>query len=121
MMGQGSDLAINAGRVPRPAPVKEAILRLADGTRTATEIAAKIGKSRKNVCSMAHQIGVAHMLRPASGAPIPAKIPEDVLIRDLSLPPEVARWLGDQATGGVALQDLIRAILIDAHHEETGL
>ncbi|NEX45199.1 hypothetical protein [Pseudotabrizicola algicola] len=122
MMGQGhQDKVLNAGRAPRCAPRRDALLRLVDGRRTAAEIAQALGVSQKNVRALAHHAGVAHLLRPACGAPIAARLPADLVLRDLALPREIAVWLIDQTKEGAALQDVLRGIVIDAFQEETGL
>jgi hypothetical protein len=123
MTGRGhlQDKAINRGRVPRSAPRRDAVLRLVDGRRTAADIADALGISQKNVRSVAHYAGVAHLLRSASGVPIAAPLPTDLVLRDLALTPEVAAWLISQTQDGAALQDVLRGILTDAYQEETGL
>lgn len=122
-MGQGpaQDKVINRGRVPREAPRRDAVLRLINGRRTAAEIAEALGITQKNVRTVAHCVGLSHLLRPASGAPIAAALPPDIVLRDLALPPEVAAWLFAQTENGAALQDVLRGIVTDAYQEETGL
>lgn len=109
-------------RVVRSAPIKDAILRLADGTRTAAEIAAEIGVTQQNVRARLHQLGIAHFLRPAARwSMMAARFPADVVLRDLRLGPDVEAWVRGQMEGGACVQDVLRDIITDTCHEETGL
>lgn len=108
-------------RVVRSAPIKDAILRLADGSRTAAEIAAEIGVTQQNVRARLHQLGIAHFLRPAGGEIVAACFPADVVLRDLRLGPDVEAWVHRQMEGGALVQDVLRGIITDTCHEETGL
>ena len=112
---------IGPGHTPRKAPVRDAILRLADGTRTAAQIGAILGISQNNVRVRAHELGIAHMLRHVCGGPVSARLPPALVVRDLGLPPEVSLWLIAQTASGATIQDVLRGIVTDAYHEETGL
>jgi hypothetical protein len=104
---------INPRRVSRGAPVRDAILRLADGSRTAAQIGAALGRSQNCIRAHAHKLGIAHMLRPASGVPIVARLPPEVVLRDLRLPHDVSLWLIAQMRGGVLIQGVLSRIVTD--------
>lgn len=121
MSGHGKERVVNKGRVPRAAPRRDAILRLLDGRHTARQIGDTLGITDNNVRAVVKNLGLTDHLRPATGAPIAAPFPVDVVLRDLGLPAEVARWLLDQTKDGASLQDVIRGAIVDAFQEETGL
>lgn len=112
---------IHPDRVPRPAPKRDAVLRLLDGRRTARQIGDELGMTQKQVRALVYACGLPHLLHPASGTPIAASLPPDLVLRDLRLPPDVARWLIAQTENGALIQDVIRGALTDAYQEETGL
>ena len=121
MIGQERAPRVDVGRLMRKAPKRDAILGLMNGHRTARQIAEALDISPKNVRTVAHNLGVTHLLYPASGVPIAARLPAELVLRDLSLTPEIAVWLIEQTQNGALLQDVIRAILNDAYQEEVGL
>lgn len=100
---------------PRDGSRRDAILRLIDGTLTPVQIAAQTGVSRGYVYRIAQQFGRADKLsRPRHTPPMPP----DLVLRDLHLPPDVARWLIAQTENGALIQDVIRGVLTDAFQEE---
>lgn len=113
-------------RVPRPAPRRDAILALIDGSHSARDIAEILCRdpdharviTPKYVRSVAHAAGLAGMLRPASGTPLRAPLPPAVILRDLRLPPDVARRLLARAVDQGGLSAVLRALVIAEFQEE---
>lgn len=105
----------------RPAPIRDAIVRLADGTRSAREVAEAVGVTPQNVRARLCQMGISHLLRPVRGTTVSARLPADVVLRDLCLSPEVAAWLVGQMADGLLIQDVLRGIVTDAFLEDMGL
>jgi hypothetical protein len=104
---------------PREGTMSARVLRFVDGRRSAKEVASLAGVDPRHVYTIAERAGIAgavRRVRPAA-APLVAR----VVLRDLRLSPEVTAWIAAQAVGGVTVQDVIRAILVDAFQDEVGL
>lgn len=107
------------------------ILALADGTMTATEIAATLGVTQDAVRKVISR-AVAHgdnygFKKIYDGSSAYTKYSRGdwrcgggMIELVNSLEPDVQDWLVAQITNGSTMADIIRAIVVDAYNEERG-
>lgn len=110
-----------------------AVAKLADGTRTRREIAARLGVSVKAVDAArtrAAKHGVEIRFLKTRGKRHAWEVlcdrgelrigRENIATLVRSLPEEIANWIAGQVPEGGTMTDVIRGIIVDAYHEEKG-
>lgn len=98
-------------------PMQARVLRLADGTRSQSEIALMIGTTAGGVSSaVARMRGKGYVARFRRGNQDVPRL--DAVIN--TLPDDARAWLLAQVPDGATLADVLRAIVVDAFEDDRG-
>jgi hypothetical protein len=101
-------------------PAVARLMEVADGTRTRLEVAVKLGYTKNGLCATVHQArlqGQRPLFRGGNRRREPSGIVTDLIG---GLHPKVQEWFASQIPEGASELDLVRALILDAYHDEPG-